>query len=159
MKSAASFGDAPREETPRRVVFDTNAVLSLWAFTDSRFAPLRAEVDAGRWIAFTSEECLAEFRRVLDYPQFKFDARRQQAAYEAYAKDAHLWLGAPGKELLPRCKDRDDQKFLELARDVRASCLVTSDKLLLRCNRRDRLAGLFQIITPDTALRGLMSDA
>lgn len=152
-------GNAPREETPRRVVFDTNAVLSLWAFTDSRFAPLRTEVSAGRWLAFTSDDCLAEFRRVLDYPQFGFERQRQEASYAAYVAEARHWNGIPREASLPRCKDRDDQKFLELARDVEAHWLVTSDKLLLRCNRRERLAGLFQIITPDTALRLLRDPA
>jgi predicted nucleic acid-binding protein len=53
---------------------------------------------------------------------------------------------------LPRCTDCDDQKFLELARDSAADWLVTADKALLRLARRDRLRGLFRILTPETAL-------
>jgi hypothetical protein len=53
---------------------------------------------------------------------------------------------------LPRCADRDDQKFLELARDSGADWLVTADKALLKLARRDRLRGLFRILTPETAL-------
>ena len=53
---------------------------------------------------------------------------------------------------LPRCKDRDDQKFLELARDAGADWLVTADKALLRLARGGRLRGLFRILTPEAAL-------
>jgi len=151
--------DAPQDTLLRRVVFDTNAILSLWAFTDSRFAPLRAEVDAGRWIALTRPDCLDEFLRVLTYPQFKFDQVRQEAAYAAYEAQARCWQGEPLAAELPRCKDRDDQKFLELARDAGAHWLVTSDKLLLRCARRQKLAGMFQILKPDVLLADLISGA
>lgn len=141
----------------RRVVFDTNVILSLWAFTDSRFAPLRAEVDAGRWLALTRPDCLDELRRVLGYPQFKFDGARQDAAYAAYERAALCWQGEPLAAALPRCKDRDDQKFLELARDGGAHWLVTADKLLLRCARRERLQDMFQIVRPEVLLAALQA--
>lgn len=149
--------NTPQGSPLRRVVFDTNAILSLWAFTDSRFAPLRAEVDAGRWLALTRPDCLDELRRVLTYPQFKFDQARQDAAYAAYEAQALCWQGDAVDAELPRCKDRDDQKFLELARDAGAHWLVTSDKLLLRCARRQKLAGMFQILKPDVLLAELMA--
>lgn len=159
MDSIISIANAPRSGTPRRVVFDTNAILSLWAFTDSRFAPLRAEVDAGRWIALTRPDCLAELKRVLTYPQFKFDQARQAAAYAAYEAQAICWDGESLDAELPRCKDRDDQKFLELARDAGAHWLVTSDKLVLRCARREKLRGMFQIVKPDYLLAELIAAA
>ena len=152
--------NAPREATPRRVVFDTNALLSLWAFTDSRFAPLRAEVEAGRWRAYTTSACLEEFHRVLAYPQFGFTAERQQAAYAAYLASACLWDQlADAPMVLPRCRDKDDQKFLELARDVAAEWLVTSDKALLKMARRDKLRGLFYILKPEALLLTLQAAA
>lgn len=159
VSSITSITNAPRDEFPRRVVFDTNAILSLWAFTDSRFAPLRAEVDAGRWIALTRPDCLAELHRVLGYPQFKFDEARQAAAYAAYEAQAICWDSEPLDAELPRCKDRDDQKFLELARDAGAHWLVTSDKLVLRCARREKLRDMFQIVKPDYLLAELIAAA
>jgi predicted nucleic acid-binding protein len=38
---------------------------------------------------------------------------------------------------LPRCKDRDDQKFLELAARCDANMLVSKDKALLTAARPD----------------------
>lgn len=137
-----------------RVVFDTNVLLSLFVFADSRFAPLRGEVASGRWIALTSPACLAEFRRVLGYPLFALNEERQEGAYAAYLALVRMVDTVPQEATaLPRCKDRDDQKFLELARDGGAHWLVTADKLLLRLRRGRRMDSLFRILTPDEALQ------
>jgi len=139
-----------------RVVFDTNVLLSMFVFKDSRFAPFRGEVVSGRWIALTSAPCLAEYRRVLAYPLFALDAGQQEAAYAAYLALVRSIDAVPQPAVaLPRCKDRDDQKFLELARDGGAHWLVTADKLLLKLRRGRRLEGLFRILTPDEALASL----
>jgi putative PIN family toxin of toxin-antitoxin system len=139
-----------------RVVFDTNVLLSFFVFADSRFAPLRDEVAAGRWTALTSPACLAEFRRVLGYPLFALSAEQQNAAYAAYLALAECVDAAPKAGIvLPKCQDKDDQKFLELARDGGADWLVTADKLLLKLRRGQRLAHLFRILTPDEALKAL----
>jgi len=139
-----------------RVVFDTNVLLSMFVFKDSRFAPFRGEVVSGRWIALTSAPCLHEFRRVLGYPLFALEAAQQEAAYAAYGALATL-LEVPARTdvVLPKCRDKDDQKFLELARDGRADWLVSADKLVLKLRRGRRLDGLFRILTPDEALATL----
>lgn len=139
-----------------RVVFDTNVLLSLFVFADSRFAPLRGEVASGRWRALTSAPCLAEYRRVLGYPLFDLTPARQETAYADYLDLAHLVDATPPEAVpLPKCQDKDDQKFLELARDGAADWLVTSDKMLLKLRRGRRLDGLFRILTPDEALATL----
>lgn len=137
----------------RRVVLDTNVLLCLYVFVDSRFAPIRQHLEAGRWLALTNPACLREFQRVIARPQFGLEPAAQAAAIDSYARVA-LTVAAVGEvsPALPRCKDRDDQKFLELARDGRAQWLVTADKALLRLARKQRLADLFAIITPDQAV-------
>jgi putative PIN family toxin of toxin-antitoxin system len=137
-----------------RVVFDTNVLVSLYVFADSRFAPLRARMESGEWQVITNETCFDEFRRVLGYPLFALTDERQQAALAAYGARVTRFSAVPGKAIaaLPRCADRDDQKFLELARDATADWLVTADKALLRLARRERLRGLFRILTPEAAL-------
>lgn len=136
-----------------RVVFDTNVLLSLFVFKDSRFAPFRGEVVSGRWIALTRAACFAEFQRVLTYPLFALDADQQDLTAEAYRALACFVDDVPQPAMaLPKCQDKDDQKFLELARDGKAHWLVTADKLLLKLRRGRRLDGLFRILTPDEAL-------
>jgi putative PIN family toxin of toxin-antitoxin system len=137
-------------------VFDTNVLISLFVFTDSQFAPLLGEVDAGRWIAYSSEACLAEYCRVVGYPIFGLAAERQREVTAAWQRRLTMAAASSLAEIsLPRCKDRDDQKFLELARDAKAEWLVTADKVLLRLARRDKLRGVFEIITPEAALNRL----
>lgn len=141
---------------PLRVVLDTNVLLSLFVFADSRFAPLRGALAAGRWRALASAPCLAEYRRVLGYPLFALTPARQDAAYADYLALVRLIDAAPPEAAaLPKCRDKDDQKFLELARDGTADWLVTADKALLKLRRGRRLAGLFRILTPDEALAEL----
>ena len=45
--------------------------------------------------------------------------------------------------------DRDDQKFLELARDSSARALLTRDKLVLKLGKRPVIAARFAILTPE----------
>lgn len=139
---------------PRRVVLDTNVLVSLYVFADSRFAPLRARIESGEWMAITNPACFDEFRRVLGYPEFKLSEEGQQGALASYGASVTRFAGPlPAAVVsLPRCSDRDDQKFLELARDATADWLVTADKALLRLARRDKLRGLFRILTPEAAL-------
>lgn len=145
------------------MVLDTNVLLSLYVFADSRFAPLRAQVEAGRWLALSNAACLDEYRRVLAYPNFSLTESAQTEAFACYAAQAQMVdssdaaaLAASARFELPRCADRDDQKFLELARDGYADCLITADKALLVLARRQKMAGRFRIITPDVALAELL---
>ena len=135
-----------------RVVLDTNVLLALFVFADSRYAPLRGRLQSGEWQALTDPRCLHEFQRVLAYPMFSLDATAQAAAYDAYSRLAETVAAAVDPVVLPECKDPDDQKFLEVARDGSAQWLVTSDKALLKLARRRKLAHLFGIVTPDRAL-------
>ncbi len=141
-----------------RVVFDTNVLLSLFVFADSRFAPLLHEVDAGRWLAYSSERCFAEFQHVLSYSMFGLSAEQQEKATQAW-QQRFIQIDATPFDAagiaLPHCKDRDDQKFLELTRDAQADWLITADKALLKLARRDKLRGLFRILTPEAALASL----
>jgi uncharacterized protein len=139
-----------------RLVFDTNVWLDWLVFDDAGVSALRHAVVAGRAELWTDEGCLSELARVLGYPLFASALdpevqaahlaaasqvvrmlNRQDAAYEATHDDA-----------LPRCRDPDDQKFLELARDCRASHLVTKDKALLELARRKRKPMPFRIVRP-----------
>ncbi|MDO8933132.1 MAG: putative toxin-antitoxin system toxin component, PIN family [Rhodocyclaceae bacterium] len=140
----------------RRVVLDTNVLVSLWIFADSRYAPLRTALEDGLWRALSNEACCGEFARVLGYPQFALPPERQQTALAEYRRLAEFVTAVPQDPApLPRCQDRDDQKFLELARDGKADWLVTADRALLVLARRQKLAHLFRILTPDAALEAL----
>jgi predicted nucleic acid-binding protein len=135
---------------PSRVVLDTNAALDLLHFGDPRCAPLRAKFASGEWLAITDEPCRAEWLRVLGYPALALDADRQAALVAAFDTLASL-VGILRDDVakLPRCADRDDQKFLELAARSGAIALVTRDAELLRWSRRTQRDFGFAIVTPE----------
>jgi predicted nucleic acid-binding protein len=49
---------------------------------------------------------------------------------------------------LPKCKDRDDQKFLELAHAAQADWLVSKDRAVLKLAKRIARDFGFQIAQP-----------
>ena len=132
------------------VVLDTNVVLSLWMFEDPALARLRAAVESGFLRPVSREDCLGELVRVLAYSQFAQTPERQAEISAAYRARCTLVAAAasPAGEL-PACLDRDDQKFLELARDSGARALLTRDKLVLKLSRRPVIAARFAILTPE----------
>jgi putative PIN family toxin of toxin-antitoxin system len=133
-----------------RLVLDTNAWLDGLVFDDARVAALFASLCAGEVVAVSNPACRDEWRRVLRYPQFALDAARcaeLEAAYDALT--TRFEPGEPLASTLPRCRDPDDQKFLELARDARAVALLTRDAELLNLSRRAQRDAGFAILLPE----------
>ena len=136
-----------------RIVLDTNVVLDWLVFDDASIAPLRAAHAAGRVCLLARADTLTELARVLAYPLFALSADAQTTALAQYAA-----LRLPEEPIpepvstvllkkLPICRDPDDQKFLELARDQAATYLLSKDKRLLELNRR-KFGLPFTILTP-----------
>ena len=111
-----------------RIVLDTNVCLDLFVFDDPWCAALHDAFGKGLE-AVTREDCRDEWVRVLGYPQFALDVAGQARAVAAY--DACMRVMPTIDVDLPRCKDPDDQKFLELAWTSQAGVLLTKDKELL----------------------------
>jgi hypothetical protein len=59
-------------------VLDTCVCLDLFHFEDPRCATLRDALGLGAVVAITNDACRDEWRRVLGYPQFGFDADRRR---------------------------------------------------------------------------------
>jgi putative PIN family toxin of toxin-antitoxin system len=136
---------------PPRFVPDTNVCLDLFVFDDPRCALLLAAVHNGEIELVTRADCREEWRAVLSYPQLKLSEQRQAQAWERF--DRWVRCVPPMTDVqngirLPRCRDPDDQKFLELAQQSRAVALLTRDDALLRLARRTKREGLFVILPP-----------
>lgn len=138
---------------PKRIVIDTNVCLDLFVFHDPRWHALLAALESGEVEAVTRDDCRSEWLAVLEYEHLPLDAESRPVA--AVAFDALINLvptestHALNNIRLPICSDRDDQKFLELARDANAETLITKDKALLKLGKRTARAGLFNIVPPD----------
>ncbi|MCC2972625.1 putative toxin-antitoxin system toxin component, PIN family [Massilia sp. IC2-476] len=141
------------------IVIDTNVCLDLFVFHDPRWAPLLEALESGELVAVTRADCRDEYLAVLKYPHLPLDEGSREQAIARF--DALLRVIAPSAKhvRLPVCTDRDDQKFLEIARDAEAEVLITKDKALLKLARRTAREGLFKIMVPEAWLKARLAAA
>ena len=139
----------PEKLTPTRIVIDTNVCLDLFVFHDPRWAALLAALEDGTVEAITRSDCRDEYNIVLHYKHLPLDDESRPLAAARF--DALITVVAPPESgiRLPVCTDKDDQKFLEVARDANAAILITKDKALLKLARRLAKAGMFKVMVPE----------
>jgi len=119
------------------VVIDTNLVLDLFLFGDALARALHAALAQGRlrWLATVAMR--EELARVLAYPRLARhlqppgpSANQVLAAFDRWAQ-----LQAPAAPVAVRCRDPQDQIFIDLAVAHRA-LLLSKDRQLLATARR-----------------------
>ncbi|MFC4708081.1 MULTISPECIES: putative toxin-antitoxin system toxin component, PIN family [Paraburkholderia] len=134
------------------VVLDSNVWLDILVFDDPHTRPIRAAIERGALDALIDARCHAELAHVLDYPQFQGRGTDKAAALATLATLVRqIEPPAPPADAraLPQCRDRDDQKFLELARASGAAWLVSKDRAVLKLAKRIARDFGFRIGTPD----------
>ncbi|ATE61771.1 putative toxin-antitoxin system toxin component, PIN family [Thauera sinica] len=115
----------------RRVVLDTNVVLSALLFTAGRLTWIRHAWQRHQLQPLVCKETVSELLRVLAYPKFKLSASEQEALLADFLPYADVVeLPAPWPAL-PACRDEKDQVFLVLAHIGKADALVTGDADIL----------------------------
>lgn len=135
-----------------RLVLDTNVVLDLLYWNDPAAIPLQLGLDCGAARLLCDAACLEELRRVLRLTRFGLDEPAQARLWQRYRDTCEPVATPPApSHPLPRCKDPDDQKFLELAFAGVADLLITKDKALLALARRRKALGRLAIVTPAEA--------
>ena len=131
-------------------VLDTNTVMALWVFEDPALLALKMVLNGPQVLLASRADAIEELRRVLAYRQFAVpEARQAEILVQYSARCAGVPLTSDTPLPLPRCRDPDDQKFLEIARDSCASHLVTRDKLLLKLARHRLIRTRYRILTPE----------
>ena len=137
----------------KRIVLDTNVCLDLFVFRDPRWDGLLAALESGAIEAVTRADCRDEYLVVLHYKHLPLDEASRPLAAQRF--DTLIKVVAPAAQpvRLPVCTDKDDQKFLEIARDAGAAILVTKDKALLKLARKTSQAGMFRIMVPEAWLK------
>lgn len=152
-----------------KLVLDTNVVIDWLVFDDPFLAAFRQQVLDGQVAVVTHEPAIVELRRVLGYKELKLDAARQASVLERYEAQTTKWMGEgaaanaglpqqaatlaprpivsvpPLPKNFPRCRDPDDNHFLELAWRAGADALVSRDNAVLKLAKRARKHG-FQIL-------------
>ncbi len=129
----------------RRVVLDTNIVLSALLFSAGRLAWMRHAWQRQQLQPLVCTETVGELLRVLAYPKFKLTTAEQQALLADFLPYADVVdLPTPWPDL-PVCRDEQDQVFLVIAHTGKAEALVTGDADILAL--RESYPGL--ILTAD----------
>jgi putative PIN family toxin of toxin-antitoxin system len=138
---------------PLRLVLDTNVWLDWLVFDDTVIASLKRAHAEGAVEICNNEACEHELAAVLayDFGKHTLDMVARAARLAEYQRLISAWPArAPPQagNTLPKCRDPDDQKFLELARDCGADYLVTKDRALLVLARRKTRPPPCRIVTP-----------
>ena len=135
-----------------RVVLDSNIWVDLLVFRDPYVEPIRAALAAGTIAPVIRADCREELRRVLAYPQFArfaVDIDTALAEVDRLATLEPLPEPADAAAIrLPKCRDTDDQKFIELAHFARAALLVSKDKAVLKLRSRLRRSSGVEVLPP-----------
>ncbi|MBY4895799.1 putative toxin-antitoxin system toxin component, PIN family [Cupriavidus sp. AU9028] len=165
-------GATPAAQRPQGsatpVVLDSNIWIDLLVFRDPHAEPIRAALDAGTIAPLMRADCREELRRVLAYPQFErfnVDIAGALSIVDALVTAVEPPPSEDAETIrLPRCRDTDDQKFIELAHFAGAACLVSKDKAVLKLASRLRRSSGVEVLTPQRfapwlAARGLQAEA
>lgn len=141
-----------------KAVLDTNVWLDWLVFDDAGVGPIVRGVERGALVVLGSDETRDEWLDVISRPQFGLDERARAEAATAYDRLIRRRARAPSCGLV--CRDRDDQKFIDLAVAERARWLVTKDKALLALARHAARSHALAIVRPDaTALHEALASA
>jgi putative PIN family toxin of toxin-antitoxin system len=144
------------EFDPNYLVLDTNIILDLFVFNDPELASLKPALLAGleqkklNWIA--TPDMRIELERVLTYPKIT----PRMAFYQVTAVDvldkfdqlATLLDAAPKAKWI--CKDPDDQRFIDLAVQHKATLLSKDQAVLCMAKRLLTVGAVVQKATDFT---------
>lgn len=137
-------------KTPR-LVLDSNTLFDWLVFGEPAACAVGGAVQSGSAQWLCSDALWGEWTHTLARPlASRWEAPRELALTNLPALRAcPLFVAQPSGRAIPalRCRDADDQKFLDLALAHAASALLTRDKALLKLARRAAPLGV-RITTP-----------
>ncbi len=123
---------------PEIVILDTNALLDWRVFKDPAAHPLAQGIANGRFRWLASPAMLTEWHHV--WPRSVFARWQPDPALTTSVYALAEMVEEPPRGPL-KCKDPDDQVFIDLALHVKAQWLFTKDAALLKLARRARPMG------------------
>ena len=126
----------------KSVVFDTNVLLDLFVFNDFKALHLKQALLENKIDALASPKTLEEFADVISRPLFSLETAEQEkilAQWKSLSRvlDDQSLLSAPW-----RCKDTDDQIFLDLAYTAKPCTLISKDNEVLKFTARAAKEGV-----------------
>ena len=128
---------------PAWIVIDTNDALDLWVFKDPRTDSLRQALKTGELLWVATPAMREELKRVLAYAHIhiRLETLHLSADEVLTHFDALVHIKDEAPRAAYRCKDEDDQKFIDLAVQQSAP-LVSKDKCVLTMKNRLKRLGV-----------------
>ena len=114
-----------------RVVLDTNTLVSALLLRNGRLTWLRLAWQREELVPLVCNRTVSELLRVLSYPKFRLDELEIPDLLGDIPPLVETVSGIQEGADSPRCRDEDDQMFIDLALSAAADALVTGDGDLL----------------------------
>ena len=141
-------------------VVDTNVWIAILVFEDPRTELLAQALAGERLRAIASPRMREELERVLARPAMRVDALRRQAIMARFDALTNRRDRDPGADRAPdmrapapRCKDPDDQLFVDVALAEACGWLISRDREVLALARAAARMGLSVCAPEAPALR------
>lgn len=118
------------------VVLDTNVLLDVFVFNDFRAIHLKEALVTGKVAALATPKTIEEFSDVISRPLFAMDESTQTKILQQWGSLAKI---IPDETLHPapwKCRDLDDQVFLDLAYTSKPCTLISKDNEVLVFSNR-----------------------
>jgi len=132
-----------------KLVLDTNIVLDLWVFRDQSADSLRESIANREVTWITTAAMREELACVLAYeqmiPRMKAADLSAQQVLETFDRHAKV-VDAPSAAVV-KCRDADDQKFVDLA-VAHDATLLSKDAQVLALRRKLSVAKTFSAPQP-----------
>ena len=130
-----------------RIVADTNILLSGILYESGNEAQILGLFLEEKAILLASLDTLEELREALTRPKFKLTPTESLALFQIILSKSEILLNV--EEAAEKCRDKDDQKFLDLAHTGSADYLLTGDRDLLEMQK----VGTTRILTSAQLIR------
>jgi putative PIN family toxin of toxin-antitoxin system len=114
-----------------RVVLDTNTLVSALLSRNGRLTWLRLAWQRGDLVPLVCNRTVSELLRVLSYSKFRLGEPEIRDLLGDFLPFVETLSGIQASTDSPRCRDADDQMFIDLALAAAADALVTGDGDLL----------------------------
>ena len=134
-----------------KIVIDTQVVMDWLVFKDARVLPLVEAIHSGRVLWIGTPDMQAELLHVLG----RGVAADRQPDLDAIRRTFADWchpVELPPPAVHLRCRDPDDQIFIDLALAAKAAWLISRDKAVLALAKRARVLGP-HFLTPEAWIR------
>jgi len=119
---------------PSSIVLDTNIWIDKLIFDDKHIQHIFTAIENNTLQVYVCEKMFEELKRVLHYPQFdKFNINIEKSL-EYFNQYSH-YKPHPKINFPHKCKDKDDQLFIDFCYSYNINTLISKDMHILKMKK------------------------